>query len=155
MVAAESGLVVGQIGQGCPIFSDPISDRWPRVQHQACGDLQATDLKTSQGDVVEGQAAREVAQTDGKEGWREIAGEARAQIESRRGGTPDMHFLAWTIQRFKKPKPLYVIHVEMSEQEVNALRLRSDGRPQPSNSGPGIEHQDRYGERYVPASIGK
>jgi hypothetical protein len=36
-----------------------------------------------------------------------------------------MHFLAWTIQRFKKPQPLDMIHMEMSEQEIDAWHLRS------------------------------
>jgi hypothetical protein len=97
------------------MFSDAIADRRPRVYYQVCGDLQATDLEASQRDLVENHVAREVAQTDGEEGRREIAGEARAQIKGRRRRTPDMHLLAWTIQRVEKPKPQDVIHMKMGK----------------------------------------
>jgi hypothetical protein len=95
------------------------------MQHEGRGDVQAPEPELAQGNVVEYETAREIAQTDWEEGWQEVAGETRAQIEGRGRRAPDMHLLAWSKQGFEKPQALDVIHMQMGEQEIEAWHLRS------------------------------
>jgi hypothetical protein len=56
--------VIWQISQGGPIFADAVSDSWPWMDDEGGGNVQAADLEASQGDVVKGQTAWKITQTD-------------------------------------------------------------------------------------------
>jgi hypothetical protein len=71
----------------------------------------------------------------------EVARQASLQGECAAGGSPDMDFDCWVIERTKKAQPLDVIHVEVGEKDVNPSGRRRDLCAQSTDAGASVERE--------------
>jgi hypothetical protein len=137
----EGGLVIRDVGEAYICLAEPVTDGRPGVRHEGRQDLQAADGEASQGDIMERESARQVTKADWKKGGREIPREAGAQVEGRRGRSPNMNLPPWLIERFEESEPLDMIHVEVRQEDVYTSHLRPHPGAEAADPGAGIEHQ--------------
>ena len=78
-----------------------------------------------------------------EKGRGEIALEARLQPHGGAPGPPDVDLDIGPVERREEAEALDVVHVQVREQDVDALQLRRDGGREPPDAGSGIQDQDR------------
>ena len=88
------------------------------------------------------EPAVEIADAHREERRRQVAGEAGREIERRRRRSPDVHLEPGAVERVEEPETDDVIHVEMREQDVDALRLRRQRRAEAADPRAAVEDED-------------
>ena len=122
MSRPERGLVVRQVAERRAALGDAVAHRGTRVADQRGADGELADLHRAAGHFVQHQLAGQVAQVHREERRREVAHEARAQVQGGGGRPPDVHFHVRLEERLEEAQALDVVHVQVGEQHVHASR---------------------------------
>ena len=134
--------MVGQIGNARPVGGDPVTDRGSWMDDMLGNDLEAADAYGLLGRVVQHDASIEVADPHWEERRREIACEAGPQFHRRRSRPPNMDLAGGPKERGKEAEALDVVHVEVGQEDVEPLDRRVNGGSEPTDAGPGVEHEN-------------
>ena len=91
------------------------------MTHQRRRDPKLADVDIFAWHFVKNRLTRKIAYTHRKQWWRQITLKPRTQILRGAGWSPYMHLHRRIMKRAKKAQPLYVIHMQMRQQNINAL----------------------------------
>jgi hypothetical protein len=134
--------VVGQINGGTAFRVNAITHSRVRVADERRLNVERTNVEGETWDIVTGYA-REVAKVHGKKRWGEVAGQAGTERERATCRPPDMDINSRMMERTEKTQPLDVVHVEVSEEDVDPSDIRRDLCSESADAGASIEHKHR------------
>jgi hypothetical protein len=113
--------VVGHVGKRRVTLFDSKPQRGARVGDEVGAYPESVDLEGVEGNVVE-DGIGEVPDPDGKKGRGKVPSQTGVEASGRRHRSPDMDLDFGVEQRPKEREPLDMVHMQVTEEDVNSLR---------------------------------
>ena len=91
--------------------------------------------------LVETELARQFRESNREQRRRQVAFQSRVKTLRRTRRAPDMYCDARIVQRRKETQPLNMVHMQMREQDVDALEILWQGAAQQANTRARVQYQ--------------